>query len=201
MRHIYYKNDFSVEITLLDTDGEAVAVPSWQWSVEFTDGWKRYTCSLDAGNARVVDGKIICYLDGHGFRCGEVQCRFIQALPDGNYPDGYQNIMTPRSLGVVLWNKESDTVGKVECSIVPPYVIYDAYEIAKANGYTGTAEEFYRSLTSVGDLDKELDGKVDKEEGKGLSSNDFTDEDKAKLDSMGFSVRYEDETLIFGNNQ
>lgn len=31
---------------------------------------------------------------------------------------------------------------------------------------------------------KELENKVDKEEGKGLSSNDYTDEDKAKLDGL-----------------
>ena len=37
-------------------------------------------------------------------------------------------------------------------------------------------------------LKSELDGKVDKEEGKGLSSNDYTDEEKAKLSELESKV-------------
>ena len=37
-------------------------------------------------------------------------------------------------------------------------------------------------------LKSELDGKVDKEEGKGLSSNDYTDAEKAKLSELGQEV-------------
>ena len=37
-------------------------------------------------------------------------------------------------------------------------------------------------------LKSELDGKVDKEEGKGLSSNDYTDEEKAKLSELDASI-------------
>ena len=35
----------------------------------------------------------------------------------------------------------------------------------------------------VQEINKKLDDKVDKEEGKGLSTNDYTDEDKDKLNS------------------
>ena len=38
--------------------------------------------------------------------------------------------------------------------------------------------------TNITNLDGELDNKVDKETGKGLSSNDFTDDEKSKLDGI-----------------
>ena len=42
----------------------------------------------------------------------------------------------------------------------------------------------YEILSSVEGLEALLDKKVDKEEGKGLSSNDFTTELKNKLETM-----------------
>lgn len=40
--------------------------------------------------------------------------------------------------------------------------------------------------------------KVDKVEGKGLSANDYTDEDKAKLDSLsnGANITVNEDTLV-----
>ena len=55
------------------------------------------------------------------------------------------------------------------------------------------------SADVFGSIETALNGKVDKEAGKGLSSNDFTDEDKEKLSKMGFEVRYEDGALVFNN--
>ena len=40
------------------------------------------------------------------------------------------------------------------------------------------------SIDGINELAEDLDNKVDKVEGKGLSSNDYTDEDKSKLDSL-----------------
>lgn len=59
----------------------------------------------------------------------------------------------------------------------------DAYIEAKDRGYTGTKDEFYTELGQVRD-------KVDKIEGMGLSSNDFTDRDKEVLSAfVGSRVR------------
>ena len=43
-------------------------------------------------------------------------------------------------------------------------------------------------------LKSELDGKVDKEEGKGLSSNDYTDEEKTKLSELDIIINGVEET-------
>ena len=49
-------------------------------------------------------------------------------------------------------------------------------------------------------VQNELDEKINKEEGKGLSSNDFTDDYKTKIDSFGFNVEVTDNILILSEN-
>lgn len=154
MKHIYYKNDFAVEITLLNASGEVVAPPDWQWHIEFTDGRRKYICSVDKGNANVVGNTIMCYLDNHKFCCGEVGYKFVQAIPDLNYLDGFQNLITPKALPIELWENESDNDVNIQSSVVPAYVVYDAYQTAKANGYEGTAEDFYDALIHIVDINK-----------------------------------------------
>ena len=126
MKHIYYKNDFAVEITLLNASGEVVSPPDWQWHIEFTDGRRKYICSVDNGNANVVGNTIMCYLDNHKFCCGEIGYKFVQAIPDLNYLDGFQNLITPKALPIELWEQESDNDINIQSSVVPAYVVYDA---------------------------------------------------------------------------
>lgn len=148
MKHLYYKNDFAVEITLLNASGEPTAPPVWDWSVEFSDGRRSYVCALKKGNAKVVDKKIICYLDRHMLGCGVITYKFVQTIPNVNYADGYQTIISPKSLPVELWEKESDDDSNIQSEIVPNYAVYDAYMIAKQNGYEGTAEKFYQGFNN-----------------------------------------------------
>nr|DAH50685.1 MAG TPA: hypothetical protein [Caudoviricetes sp.] len=163
MKHIYYKNDFAVEITLLNASGEVVSPPDWQWHIEFTDGRRKHICSVEKGNAKVVGNTIMCYLDNHKFCCGEVGYKFVQAIPDLNYLDGFQNIITPKALSIELWEQESDNDMNIQSSVVPAYVVYDAYLTAKANGYTGTAEEFYNALIHIVDINKKEAERVEAE--------------------------------------
>lgn len=163
MKHIYYKNDFAVEITLLNASGEVVAPPNWQWHIEFTDGRRKYICSVDKGNAKVVGNTIMCYLDNHKFCCGEIGYKFVQAIPNLNYLDGFQNIITPKALPIELWEQESDNDINIQSSVVPAYVVYDAYLTAKANGYTGTAEDFYDALNHIVDINKKEAERVEAE--------------------------------------
>lgn len=163
MKHIYYKNDFAVEITLLNASGEVVAPPDWQWHIEFTDGRRKYICSVDKGNAKVVGNTIMCYLDNHKFCCGEIGYKFVQAIPDPNYLDGFQNLITPKALPIELWEQKSDNDVNIQSSVVPAYVVYDAYMTAKANGYTGTAEEFYDALNHIVDINKKEAERVEAE--------------------------------------
>lgn len=163
MKHIYYKNDFAVEITLINASGEVIAPPDWQWHIEFTNGRRKYICSVDKGNANVVGNTIMCYLDNHKFCCGEIGYKFVQAIPDINYLDGFQNLITPKALPIELWEQESDNDVNIQSSVVPAYVVYDAYMTAKANGYEGTAEEFYDALNHIVEINKKEAERVEAE--------------------------------------
>lgn len=61
--------------------------------------------------------------------------------------------------------------------------------------YATVREYVEAKLTAVGG---NVDGKVDKVEGKGLSTNDFTDECKAKLDGLRVATEEEVRTVIAG---
>ncbi|MDE7262878.1 MAG: hypothetical protein K2N78_12585, partial [Oscillospiraceae bacterium] len=62
------------------------------------------------------------------------------------------------------------------------------YMVPKTGGKNGDKYDEYMVLDGVlepvGDWKVDLSGYVEKEEGKGLSANDYTDEDKAKLDGI-----------------
>ena len=54
------------------------------------------------------------------------------------------------------------------------------------------------ALEKIGTTAVDLSGVVEKEEGKGLSTNDFTDADKAKLDSIEFATDTEVDEMLDG---
>lgn len=58
---------------------------------------------------------------------------------------------------------------------------YAEAPINAANAATKAAKAANDAAGKIGDIDKLLAEKVDKEEGKGLSTNDYTDQDKEKL--------------------
>ena len=62
------------------------------------------------------------------------------------------------------------------------------YMVRKAGGAPGDRYDEYMvidgAVERVGDWSVDLSGYVRKEEGRGLSTNDFTDADKARLDSV-----------------
>ena len=164
MKHIYYRNDFAVEVELFNLEGVKVSPPEWQWSIEFSDSRKKYVCSLEKGNADVMDdGSVMCYLDNHNFYCGRLSCKFKEQIPNLSYLDGFQRVIRPTDIDVELWDKPSDNDGNVSVSVIPDYVIYDAYMTAKANGYTGTAEEFYDALNHIVDINKNEADRVEAE--------------------------------------
>lgn len=164
MKHIYYRNDFAVEVELFNFEGVKVSPPEWKWSIEFSDSRKKYVCSLDKGNAEVMDdGSVMCYLDNHNFYCGRLSCKFKEQIPNLSYLDGFQQVIRPTDIDVELWDKPSDNDGNVSVSVIPDYVIYDAYMTAKANGYTGTAEEFYDALNHIIDINKKEAERVEAE--------------------------------------
>ena len=74
------------------------------------------------------------------------------------------------------------------------YVLHgqSAYEAARTGGYTDTQANFYTDLAATQGLASALAGKVDKVTGKGLSTNDYTNAAKAKVDAIPADPKYTD---------
>lgn len=74
------------------------------------------------------------------------------------------------------------------------------YMVAKEGGKNGDKYDEYMvidgALEPVGDWAVDLEGYVKAEEGKGLSSNDFTDEEKAKLAGLEMATDAEVDAML-----
>jgi len=70
-----------------------------------------------------------------------------------------------------------------EIPILPDHIVTDEYYVHTDNNYTDAEKEKLADLENYDDSEirQELGGKVDKEQGKGLSTNDYTNEEKTKL--------------------
>lgn len=82
---------------------------------------------------------------------------------------------------------------------IPREVIIPAYNeaVSKLNSRHQITDQAFEMLS------RQMDTKVDKEDGKGLSSNDFTDKDKEKLDNVekliGEGMLTKKDVLVRGN--
>jgi hypothetical protein len=165
MKHIHYKNDFEFLLKIMGKDGAVRPVPQYRWSVVFSVGGVRYECSLRDGNATVKGDTIVCRLQDHGFGCGELKAEFREWIPNKEWLDGVVDVSTPIDTDIELWEgKSDDSEEMVSGSVVLAYFVYDAYLTAKANGYDGTAEEYYDAITGVVDIAEAEAGRVSSEE-------------------------------------
>ena len=150
MKHIHYKNDFEFLLKIMGKDGAVRTVPLYRWNVVFSVGGVCYECSLRDGNATVKGDTIVCRLQDHGFGCGELKAEFREWIPNKDWLDGVVDVSTPIDTDIELWDGKSDDSEEiVSGSVVSAYFVYDAYLTAKANGYEGTAEEYYNAITGV----------------------------------------------------
>lgn len=149
--HINYLSDFAVEITLLDSQGNVLTPPSWDWTLTFKVGTRKYECSQKDGelcSCKIDGDKVLCYLDNHHFGIGTLEAQFTQLIPDGNYADGNHKIVTPQELDIELWADANDTDGTLSADISTCFVYADLYALAVQNGYTGTEEEYFALLSN-----------------------------------------------------
>ena len=92
------------------------------------------------------------------------------AIPDGS--------ITQEKIDASVLEAKQDTISDLNT------IRANANKGATAlQSYTETDPVYMADKPSLA-LKSELDGKVDKEDGKGLSSNDYTDEEKAKLSEL-----------------
>ena len=188
MKHIHYKNDFEFLLKIMGKDGAVRPVPLYRWNVVFSVGGVCYECSLRDGNAVVKGDTIVCRLQDHGFGCGELKAEFREFIPNKDWLDGVVDVSTPIDTDIELWDGKSDEAEEmVSGSVVSAYFVYDAYLTAKANGYTGTAEEYYNAITGVVDIAEAEAGRVSNEELRKANEQQRVmefDAMKAKVDNV-----------------
>lgn len=172
-RHINYQSDFKLIQPLACTEGEEtqdIGFPEYSFKLTYftassSNGYVA-SCIYDKeGNASMrnlknVDGKILVVFDNHRLMPGDLKVKMIVNLPDADFPDGKQKVVTPAETGINLWTKASDTTETEAVQLIVPYIFRSAYDLAKAHGFTGTEEEYYLSLAKVGEM-AEIAGKAD----------------------------------------
>ena len=110
----------------------------------------------------------------------------VETTPDYYYfdEDGHFGIPPEAAkIDIDLWVESGDTVSAVVKNV---YMLrtYTAKEVTATirDAMIGADRHMYSSLGEA--IREQLNGKVDKVTGKGLSTNDFTDADKTKLDDI-----------------
>ncbi len=128
---VFYKNDFTCPIRLLDRDGAEVVVGDRDFTAVFHTGLRkrppapgqpgsRYTASRVGGrleNCTVGDdGRITAVFDNHGLPPGPLHCELAVLTPDDQFPDGNRRAVFRGYLGVMLSVNPGDT-GEADCTL------------------------------------------------------------------------------------
>jgi hypothetical protein len=142
MTRINYQSDFTLLVTLTNHEGGTMSPPSGHaWSVHIRDDagtcWR---CGFDGSSYEdcAVDGDtIVCYVNNPGYVPGLLHVTYVDAIPDSNYADGYNNQVAPAVADVMLWDGATDDGATVDIDLLLQVI---APRVTAAN------------VTSVGDL-------------------------------------------------
>lgn len=103
-----------------------------------------------------------------------------------------------RSLITVINGRLDTILGDGASSAIDTFNEIEAFltGITDTQTLTGMLQQQKQTITA--ETDAKLSGKVDKVAGKGLSANDYTDEDKAKLAELGALLSYPEDVFSYG---
>lgn len=156
-----------------------------------------------------LPGAAIVFFDHHRLGCGTLGYILDMDIPDDEFPDGKMDIEIPGVETIELWPGKSDETElpaeiivallqmlkgfspsiEVEEDSEDSYILRITNETgsyltpnlrASLNLAQSTGDSQYIAMSQDATT-KALAKKVDKEEGKGLSTNDYTDQEKEKL--------------------
>lgn len=161
---INHRSDFSFTLRLLDAAGEDMGVPPFDWRCRL---WtfsraNAYEASSVGGvmtNCTEAEGRIRVIVDGHRMGCGTLKAEVEALVPDGEYGDGTQRVVTVAPTGIVLVAGESSRPDSVDVQVQAPIVrvCQSAYDLAVKAGYTGTFEAYCHLLDRLPDLAARLE--------------------------------------------
>lgn len=127
-RKINYLSDFAAVLTLSDAAGRPIPFPDCDFEAVFWTGNanRKYAISrrgdVLTNCRREPGGGIRVIFDRHGMGVGELKWEPKFRLPDGEFPDGYQDVMRPMPLGVILVTGPGDLPSAAEIAVTLPYI-------------------------------------------------------------------------------
>ena len=132
-RKINYRSDFAAVLELTDADGRSIPFPDCDFEATFWTGNanRKYAISrrgdVLTNCRREPGGGIRVIFDRHGMGVGELKWEPKFRLPDGEFPDGYQDVMRPMPLGIILVSGPGDLPSAASIAITLPYIKGDAF--------------------------------------------------------------------------
>lgn len=192
-RKINYLSDFAAVLELTDADGKSIPFPDCDFEATFWTGNanRKYTISrrgdVLTNCRREPGGGIRVIFDHHGMGVGELKWEPQFRLPNGEFPDGYQDVMRPMPLNIILVSGPGDLPSAASIAITLPYIKGDKGD----NGAPGA--------TGPQGPQGEPGPKGDKgdkgDPGKAFTYDDFTPEQLEGLRGpQGESLTYDDLT-------
>lgn len=145
-RRINYKSDFDFAVILRASGGEEIGWPEAPFTLTVTCGGVQYTASSDGHGGtsncyRDENGRIHVVLDNHGLKPGRMQIELACELPDALYMDGSRREVNRVYVPIELVAGKGDGMESATAEVTLPVIARSAYDLAVANGYTGTQEE------------------------------------------------------------
>lgn len=183
MEKIDCDDDFRLRLRLPGI-GAAARWEMFFYTGSVTPGYKAWYDGREYHNAVLAgDDTVIVNFDGHNLGRGSLTGIVTMYIPSPDFPDGTQRLTKKYRNLAELVDGPGDCPTEVEIELMLPFIKgKDALEYAAEAGYEGDPEQFARDLAAVGN-------KVDKVEGKGLSTCDFTEEQKKAVDALPEKVQ------------
>lgn len=159
-RKINYRSDFVAVLELTDAAGKPIPFPDCDFEAVFWTGNanRKYTISrrgdVLTNCRREPGGGIRVIFDRHGMGVGELKWEPKFRLPDGEFPDGYQDVMRPMPLGIILVTGLGDLPSAAEIAVTLPYIKGDKGEAFTYSDFT--AEQIAGLRKPADDAAKDL---------------------------------------------
>lgn len=162
VRRLNHKSDFDFILTLYGENGDSIGFPTYDWEAYIYTASKAYKYKASCHGGECVncfndDGKIHIVANNHGLPVGALHIDFYSYLPNSLYPDGTERVVQPIDTDIELVSGAGDGAEGGEAEAIIPYALVTSYDIAKANGYGGTQEEYNTALTRLPELKAEVD--------------------------------------------
>lgn len=153
MTSINFKSDFDFILRLIDGLGKDIGFPQWDWEARFWTATPSYgfTASSIGGvqtNCYDDNGRVHIVANRHGLQPGELKCEFRVAYPNGAYPDGSREVVSPEKLGIVLVMGKGE-VAAVDAEVELPLVKGDAGEPFRYEDFTDEQLEGLRGPQGI----------------------------------------------------